>query len=124
MIAAIENGRPRLKETHIVRQIMDYLAIRQIPFVHHRNTGVIKGRNGGLQFCRQREHQRGIADLIVMWRGNGIAIEVKTPIGRVSPEQTDWLKRWQNAGGLVLVARSVDAVEAYFDELNTKPPRI
>ena len=63
---------------------------------------------------------RGSADLIG-WRtititpdmvGQQIAvftsIEVKTPTGRVRPDQTAWLGAVQAAGGIAGVARSVD----------------
>ena len=63
---------------------------------------------------------RGSADLIG-WRtvtitpdmvGQQIAvftsIEVKTPTGRIRPDQTAWLDAVQAAGGIAGVARSVD----------------
>lgn len=124
MIAAIENGRPLMSEQQIVSGILTYLAVLRIPFIHHRNTGSICRRGSRIFFARQPHHQRGIADIIVCHRGFPIAIEVKTTVGRVSPEQVEWLRDWQKAGGLSIVARSVDAVEAYFDDLNRRPPRI
>ena len=36
-------------------------------------------------------------------------IEVKTPTGRVRPDQAHWLDKLDNAGGLAGVARSADA---------------
>jgi hypothetical protein len=80
------------------------------------NTGTLRDQNGrpvtfGLA--------RGSADLIG-WTtrtitpdmvGQRIAvftsIEVKTPTGRVSPEQRQWLEAVQAAGGIAGVARSV-----------------
>jgi hypothetical protein len=41
------------------------------------------------------------------------SIEVKTPTGRVRPEQRAWLEAVQRAGGIAIIARSVpDAVLA------------
>ena len=68
---------------------------------------------------------RGSADLIG-WRtitvtqamvGTRLAvftsIEVKTPTGRIRPEQQAWLEAVQHAGGIAIIARSVpDAVLA------------
>jgi len=80
------------------------------------NTGTLKDANGrpvsfGLA--------KGSADLIG-WRtvtvtpemvGQQVAvftsIEVKTPTGRVKPEQQQWLDAVQAAGGIAAVARSV-----------------
>ena len=85
--------------------------------VFRNNTGTLKDANGRpVQFglCK------GSADLIG-WRtvtvtpemvGQRIAvftsIEVKTPTGRLRPEQQQWLDAVQAAGGIAGVARSVE----------------
>ena len=81
------------------------------------NTGTLRDQHGrpvsfGLA--------RGSADLIG-WRtvtitpemvGSQVAvftsIEVKTPTGRVKPEQQQWMEAVQSAGGIAGVARSVE----------------
>jgi hypothetical protein len=85
--------------------------------VFRNNTGTLKDANGrpvsfGLA--------KGSADLIG-WRtvtitpemvGQQVAvftsIEVKTPTGRLRPEQQQWLDAVQAAGGIAGVARSVE----------------
>ena len=85
--------------------------------VFRNNTGTLKDTNGRpVQFglCK------GSADLIG-WRtvtvtpemvGTQVAvflsIEVKTPTGRLRPEQHQWLDAVQAAGGIAGVARSVE----------------
>ena len=81
------------------------------------NTGTLKDQNGRpVQFglCK------GSADLIGWKRvtitpemvGQQVAvftsIEVKTPTGRIRPEQQQWLEAVQAAGGIAGVARSVE----------------
>ena len=39
------------------------------------------------------------------------SIEVKTPTGRVRPEQQAWLQAVQQAGGIAIIARSVPDAE-------------
>ena len=39
------------------------------------------------------------------------SIEVKTPTGRVRPEQQAWLEAVQQAGGIAMIARSVPDAE-------------
>jgi hypothetical protein len=89
--------------------------------VFRNNTGTLRDPNGRpVQFglCK------GSADLIG-WTtrtitsemvGQRIAvftsIEVKTPTGRVQPEQKQWLEAVQAAGGIAGVARSVADAEA------------
>ena len=85
------------------------------------NTGTLKDANGRpVQFglCK------GSADLIGWKRvtvteemvGSTVAvflsIEVKTPTGRLRPEQQQWLDAVQTAGGIAGVARSVSDAEA------------
>jgi len=81
------------------------------------NTGTLRDANGrpvSFGLCK------GSADLIG-WRtvtitpemvGTQVAvftsIEVKTPAGRVKPEQQQWLDAVQAAGGIAGVARSVE----------------
>jgi len=80
------------------------------------HTGTLRDQNGrpvSFGLCR------GSADLIGWKRvtvtpemvGSTIAvftsIEVKTPTGRVKPEQQQWLDAVQAAGGIAGVARSV-----------------
>lgn len=85
------------------------------------NTGTLRDQHGRpVQFglCK------GSADLIG-WRtititpemvGHQVAvfasIEVKTPSGRLRPEQQQWLDAVQAAGGIAGVARSVEDAEA------------
>ena len=81
------------------------------------NTGTLRDANGRpVQFglCK------GSADLIGWKRvtitpemvGSTVAvflsIEVKTPTGRLRPEQQQWLEAVQAAGGIAGVARSVE----------------
>ena len=53
---------------------------------------------------------KGVPDLICCQNGRMIGIEVKTKMGRVSPEQIEFIKRINDAGGLAFVARSLDDV--------------
>lgn len=76
---------------------------------------------------------RGSADLIG-WRtitvtpemvGRRLAVfasvEVKTSTGRLRPEQRNWLRTVQGAGGLAGVARSVTDAQAVLSNLPTSP---
>jgi dihydroxyacid dehydratase/phosphogluconate dehydratase len=45
------------------------------------------------------------------------SIEVKTPTGRVRPEQQAWLEAVQQAGGVAGVARSIDDAVRILDDV-------
>lgn len=54
--------------------------------------------------------QKGIPDLCALHKGTFYAIEVKTPKGKVTDSQADFLVRTNRAGGVPIVARSLDDV--------------
>lgn len=57
----------------------------------------------------------GSADLIGLVAGRFVALEVKTPSGRVSPDQTRWLDAVACLGGVSAVVRSVDEAMSVVD---------
>ena len=97
------------------------LALGQTPWlrVFRNNVGAIKDRNNRLV---RYGLATGSADLIG-WQSvviteamvgqrfaRFVSIEVKTPSGRLSPEQETWQAAVQKAGGIAVVARSVDDI--------------
>lgn len=114
---AIVNGLPAGNEQGILTAILTLLRFRGIPHSHVRNSGrIIHGRNG-IFFGATPMGQRGVADILACYKGRALAIEVKSAVGKVRPEQVEWLREWQKSGGLALVARSVGAVEAFLDTM-------
>ena len=108
-------------ETEIQQHIRLALGTRSDLRLFRNNTGTLPDPRTGrpVQFGLAR----GSADLIGLRTvtitpdmvGQQVAvftsIEVKTPTGRVSPDQTAWLNMVQQAGGIAGVARTVsDAV--------------
>ena len=55
-------------------------------------------------------HRMGDPDLVACIRGRYVAIEGKTPVGRLSPRQREVREMIINAGGIYCVARSVEDV--------------
>ena len=55
-------------------------------------------------------HRMGDPDLVACIRGKYVAIEVKTPVGRLSPRQREVQELIRNSGGIYCVARSVEDV--------------
>ena len=109
-------------ETTIQQQIRLALGTRSDLRLFRNNTGTLPDPRTGrpVQFGLAK----GSADLIGLRTvtitpdmvGQQVAvftsIEVKTPTGRVSPDQTAWLNMIQSLGGIAGVARSVqDAKE-------------
>jgi hypothetical protein len=53
---------------------------------------------------------KGVSDILGVWKGRLLAIEVKRPGGKVSDEQQAFIDRVNKLGGIAFVARSVDDV--------------
>ena len=57
----------------------------------------------------------GVSDIMILWNGRLICIELKTDKGRQSPEQKEWADSATCAGAAYYVARSVEQVEEFLD---------
>jgi hypothetical protein len=69
------------------------------------NTGRLKSGQRWVSFGLGA----GGADLVGILKPSGrfLAVEVKTPSGRQTPEQVAWQRAVESAGGMYVVARSV-----------------
>jgi hypothetical protein len=59
----------------------------------------------------------GSADLVGIYKGRFVALEVKVPTGRQTPEQVRWGQLVERKGGIYRVLRSVDDAHALLAEL-------
>lgn len=79
----------------------------------------IKERGGFAFKVWGSEHMMaGLPDLIVCYRGLFLGIEVKTATGVVSARQVYVHTLIRNAGGVVMVARTVSEVSALLDRID------
>lgn len=65
----------------------------------------------------------GGADLIGVYRGRFVAVEIKTATGRQSPEQRQWQQLVESKGGLYVLNRSVDDARELLARLRTESAR-
>ena len=124
-----------MNEIEIQRQILDYLTLKHI-FHMRVNTGGLM-RNGvwcpspnttkgasdilaikSLKYCRPKNGDvskaimLGEVDNFTM--GQFVAIEVKRPNGKLSKDQKRFLDEVEKAGGMAIVAYSLDDVRKVF----------
>lgn len=92
-----------LTETPIQRAILDYLKMLGV-FCWRNNT---QGRKIGDKWI-PTAGIRGGADILGIFRGKPMAIEVKSAKGKLSEDQKSFLARFQAEGGLAGMVRSVD----------------
>lgn len=86
----------KITEADITKQIRDYLKMRNI--FHWK---VMQGLGA----------TPGITDIIGIYQGMPLAIEVKTEKGKLSEHQISFIQNFKKEGGIAFVARSVDDVE-------------
>jgi hypothetical protein len=99
-------------EGEIVNAICEYLTHKRV-FFWRQNTAptVQHDGNGGIRFRKMPKYARkGVPDIIAIKGGVFYGIEVKTPAGHLSPEQHQFGRDLIIAGGLYVVARSIDDV--------------
>ena len=90
-----------MTETDIQRTILEFLKLIKVP-AWRNNTG----RRGHVTYglCT------GSSDIIGIYRGKFLAIEVKVPGKHAEPDQKEFLNIVTGAGGIGFVAHSVDEV--------------
>lgn len=94
------------RETDILRAIHDGVIASGRACVWRNNVGRATYGTARVQYGLGL----GSADLVglLVPSGRGVAIEVKTPVGRLSPVQVAWRGAWERAGGLYVLAHSVE----------------
>ena len=59
----------------------------------------------------------GVPDLVIVYRGRFIAIELKSEGGRLTPAQKAMHERLRLAGAIVTTAKSLEEVEGFLGQL-------
>ncbi len=110
--------RKNNSESHIQAAIRAALSRDGNVRVWRNNTGVLpNGQGGFLRFGLAV----GSGDLIgiVMPMGRFFSLEIKTPKGRISPEQYAWQATVRKFGGVAEFARSVEEALAVVHKIKT-----
>lgn len=105
-----------MSETGIVKSCIQYLRLRGIYAWRQNTAGVFNQKTGGYFF----NGTRGVADILGILpqetehglQGILLCVECKTAKGVVSDSQKAFLTEIEQRGGLALVVRSVDELEA------------
>lgn len=83
------------------------------------------GRKFSLEGARLKAEgvRPGVADLMILWGGRLICLEVKTAKGRQSEAQKAWEQHITTCGALYRVVRSVDEVKDFLDMVGCHKPK-
>jgi hypothetical protein len=106
--------RPEPLEAQVQRAVLQVLSHHpRVAWAARINTGVFRParKDGSTGFVRAGF--KGCSDVIgQLTTGQFLAIEVKRPSGKTTPEQQAFLQQVAAHGGIALVARSADDVIA------------
>ncbi len=97
-------------EKQIENQILEYLKFRSVMAWKVKSVGTYDAK---LRVFRKPSpyYRKGVSDILGIFRGKPLAIEVKSIKGRTSPEQRAFLEDFAREGGIAMVARSIEDVE-------------
>lgn len=98
-----------MKESDIQKGILDYLKLKKHLVFKHRNVGIFKQNTG--KYIPLAAGEKGISDILGCTpQGKFLAIEVKQPKGRPTPDQLAFIERVNTLGGIGFIAYSLDDV--------------
>lgn len=98
--------KPEPLEKDIQAVILEYLHARKI-FCWKEHSGGLP-MEGGKFFMPIG--LKGKSDILGIFKGRFLAIEVKRPSGNISPDQEAFIENINLHGGLAFIARSLDDV--------------
>jgi hypothetical protein len=100
-------GRSDTPENRVKAECLKYLKLRNIK-AWSNPCGAVQIRPGKFMSFGLK----GSSDILgVIPGGRFLAVEVKAPDGRVSPEQREFLADIKNMGGLAIVAKSFQDID-------------
>ncbi|MBK1732771.1 hypothetical protein [Thiococcus pfennigii] len=115
-------------EAVVLDAVLRYLALdRRVAWAHRFNTGaqLVRGRTATGRETRRfiRYAFPGCSDVLgQLVSGHFLAVECKTRSGRPTREQAAFLERVARAGGLSILARSVEDVREALDAFHRPQP--
>lgn len=96
--------KAKLSESHVQRQILDWLERKGI-FHYRQNTGVARLKGFHVRFGT-----RGAPDIVAIYRGMYVGIEVKK-LGKLqTEEQKTYMQNVRHAGGMYILAYEISDV--------------
>ena len=101
-----------MKEKEIENQILNWLMfVPDSLFFKNQSVGIFDPIKRVYRKNTNRHHINGTSDILGVCKGRFIAIEVKAKRGKPTENQTRFIDRVNNHGGLAFIARSIDEVK-------------
>ena len=98
--------------TALTNQVIDYIYRNGGYAWRASSTGVFDSSAGKWRASAKK----GVSDVLAVYAGHILAIEVKIGKDRLSEEQQGFLRNVENAGGLTYVAKDFNDFKNWFDQ--------
>lgn len=109
----------KTSEADTLKAVRDYLEIRDILYIRIHPVRPVNGKNG-IVFTKVNPSQKGAPDLLVAKGGYFLALEIKSSIGKQSPDQKSWQDRFEKQGGRYLIIRNIDDLASVWRDMRWK----
>lgn len=104
-------------EKDIQDAIIQWLGYQPSTFVWRQNAGMRVSEYKGTRHVFRAASVAGISDIIGVWNGKPLAIEVKRPGGKPTESQLQFLNDFARAGGIAMVVYDVSQVQEVFNQI-------
>ena len=109
-------ANPSEKESDIQRAILEWLLLKKIFVWRNQTTGIFDPQRKVFRTLNGVGARKGVADILGIFNGRPLAIEVKTSKGKLTDDQISFLSQFNDAGGIAFVARSISDCETNLNE--------
>ena len=99
-------------ETKIKRAICQWLRLKHVFIFTHDSVGIYDPTRKRFRTNHDPFRKKGVSDVLGIWQGKFLAIEVKTPRTYATKEQKEFIEDVRANGGVAFIARSIEDVEA------------
>lgn len=99
----------KISESQVLGSIMDYLWANRIFAFRMNNTPIYNPRQGSFR-SKGKYELYGVADILGVYKGRMLAIEVKRPGGKPTDYQITFINQVNQNGGIAFIATSVEEV--------------
>lgn len=101
----------KVSEQQIQKSICEYLfTLKNCMIWKNNSVGVYDPTRKIFRKSRGPFVRNGVADILGIYHGLPLAIEVKSKTGKVSKDQREFLEEFDRNGGIAIIARSIEDV--------------
>lgn len=97
-------------ESAIRNSICSWLSAHRCFCFVHDSLGIYDTKKGCFRRNTNRYRIKGVSDILGIWRGRFLAIEVKVKGRYATPEQRAFIQKVNAEGGIAFVAHSIEDV--------------